>query len=97
MLRVTKAAKSRLLSKLVGRNACDGEAFRFTRKKGGWKLRLDNAQPNDTVLAFEGRNVLLCDQEVSQNMTRLTLDVTDSDSKPRLTLRTIANGKSPTD
>jgi hypothetical protein len=97
MLKVTKAAKSRLLSKLVGRKASDGEAFRFTRKKGGWKLRLDNAQPNDTVLAFEGRNVLLYDQDVSRTMTHLTLDVTDPDSKPRLTLRTIADGKSPTE
>lgn len=97
MLRVTKAARSRLFSKLVGRKACDGEAFRFTRKKGGWKLRLDHAQPNDTALAFEGRNVLLLDQEVSRNMTRLMLDVTDPDSKPRLTLRNIAKDKNQTD
>lgn len=93
MLKVTQAARGRLLSKLMGRKAADGEAFRFMRKKGGWKLRLDRAQPNDTTLVHEGRNVLLLDQDVSRNMTKLTLDVTSYESKQRLTLRTIPKSK----
>ena len=90
MLKVTDAARNRLLSKLVSRKASDSEAFRFTRKKGGWKLRIDQAQPNDTKLAHQGRDVLLLDQDVSRNMSKLTLDVTSVDSNQRLTLRTIA-------
>jgi len=88
MLKVTEAARGRLLSKLVGRKAADDEAWRFTRKKDGWKLRLDHANPNDTTLAHEGRNVLLLAQDVSQKMTKMTLDATNAESKPRLTLRT---------
>jgi len=88
MLRVTEAARGRLLVKLVNRNAGDGEAWRFTRKKGGWKLRLDHAHANDTTLVHEGRNVLLLGENVSRNMMKMTLDATGAGSKPRLTLRT---------
>ena len=86
MFTVTEAARGRLLSKLVGRKAADGEAFRFTRKNGGWKLRLDLPQPNDTKLVHEGRNVLLLNDDVTQTMTKLTLDVINAETKPRLTL-----------
>jgi hypothetical protein len=86
MFTVTEAARGRLLTKLVDRKAAEGEAFRFTRKKGGWKLSLDRPQPNDTKMAHEGRNVLLLNDDVSRNMTKLTLDVINADTKPRLTL-----------
>lgn len=86
MFTVTEAARGRLLSKLVDRKAADGEAFRFTRKNGGWKLRLDQPQPNDTPLVHEGRSVLLLNDDTKQNMTKLTLDVVNADTKPRLTL-----------
>jgi|CXWL01.1.fsa_nt_gi hypothetical protein len=86
MFTVTEAARCRLLTKLVDRKAAEGEAFRFMRKDGGWKLRLDRAQPNDTKLVHEGRNVLLLNDDVTQNMTRLTLDVINAETKPRLTL-----------
>ena len=87
MFTVTEAARGRLLSKLVGRKAAEGEAFRFTRKKGGWKLRLDLPQPNDTKLVHEGRNVLLLNDDITQTMTKLTLDVINAATRPRLTLR----------
>lgn len=89
MLKVTQAAKGRLLTKLVDKQAADDEAWRFTRKASGWKLRLDRAQPNDQTLVHEGRNVLLLDDKVYRSMAKLTLDVADAESKPRLTLRTI--------
>ena len=86
MFTVTEAARGRLLTKLVDRQAEEGEAFRFTRKKGGWKLRIDRPQPEDMKLVHEGRNVLLLDADVKQNMTKLTLDVVNAETKPRLTL-----------
>lgn len=89
MLRVTSAAKNRLLTKLVDSKAAADEAWRFTPKKSGWKLRLDREQPNDKTLVHEGRNVLLLDQDVLRTMTKLTLDVANLDTKPRLTLRTV--------
>lgn len=91
MLKVTDAARNRLLSKLMLRKGSEGEAFRFTRKKGGWKLRIDHARPNDTKLTHNGRDVLLLDQDVSRNMSKLTLDVTSMDSQQRLTLRAVAS------
>ncbi len=93
MLRVTSAAKSRLFTKLVDSKAAADEAWRFTPKKKGWKLRLDRQQPNDKTLVHEGRNVLLLDQDVLRTTTKLTLDVANLETKPRLTLRTVA-GKS---
>ena len=88
MLEVTEAARGRLLSKLVAKKARNDEAWRFTRRKNGWKLLLDHAGPNDTMLAYEGRNVLLLDADVSRKMTRMTLDAPLVESTPRLTLRT---------
>lgn len=86
MFTVTEAARGRLLSKLVGRKAAESEAFRFTRKNGGWKLGLDHPQPDDTKLVHEGRNVLLFNAAAAQTMTKLTLDVINAETKPRLTL-----------
>jgi hypothetical protein len=86
MFTVTEAARSRLLSKLVGRNAADDEAFRFTRKSGGWKLRLDRPHPDDTKLVHKGRNVLLLDGAVKRSMAKLTLDVIAGEAPPKLTL-----------
>lgn len=92
MLKVTEAARNRLLSKLAMHKAAENEAYRFTRKKGGWKLRIDAAQPDDKKLAHKGRDVLLLDDDVLRKMTRLTLDVAITESKPRLTLRTGTTG-----
>ena len=93
MLKVTEAARNRLLSKLATHKAADNEAYRFMRKKGGWKLRIDAAQPDDKKLAHNGRDVLLLDDDVLRKMTKLTLDVSTAESKPRLTLRTVSSAK----
>lgn len=88
MLEVTEAARGRLLSKLVAKQAGEDEVWRFTRRKNGWKLLLDHANPNDTALTHEGRNVLLLDANVSRKMSKMTLDAPLVESSPRLTLRT---------
>lgn len=87
MLTVTKAARERLLSKLVSRSAGDDEAMRFTRRKGGWRLRLERACPDDTTVVHQGRSVLLLDDDVSKAMKSLTLDARPTENGPRLTLR----------
>jgi len=93
MFKVTAAALDRLQRKLTGKKAKDDEAFRFTPRTGGWKLRLDRARPADTEFTHDGRSVLLIDGAVSQAMTDMTLDVKSTDSGPRLKLRRIASGK----
>lgn len=87
MITVTTAARDRLSTKLTGRNAKDDEALRFTRRPGGWKLRLDRARPTDTKFTHGGRTVLVLDSAVSQAMTNMTLDVERTDSGPRLKLQ----------
>ena len=87
MFTVTAAALERLSRKLAGRKANDNEAFRFTQRTGGWRLRLDRTRPLDTEFAHGGRSVLLLDAAVSQAMTNMTLDVRGTASGPRLKLR----------
>lgn len=87
MLTVTPGAGVRLMRKLARKGAADNIAMRFTRRRGGWKLLPDHARPSDTVIAHEGRIVLLLDEMVSQKMARRTLDVRDTEAGPRLALR----------
>ena len=93
MFTVTAAALHRLSRKLAGKKANDDEAFRFTRRTGGWRLRLDCARPADTAVSHDGRSMLLLDAAVSQAMTNMTLDVRSTDSGPRLRLRRVTSSK----
>lgn len=86
MLKVTAAALSRLSTKLSRKKAADDAVLRFTRKPGGWKLRIDDSRPADKTFAHEGRDVLALDNEVSEAMSQMTLDVTNAKGKPRLKL-----------
>lgn len=90
MFVVTEAARNRLLAKLATHKAADGEAYRFTRKRGGWKLLIDAAHPDDKKLAHQGRDVLLLDGDVLRAMGRRTLDCIGVASQQRLTLRPIS-------
>jgi len=93
MFTVTVAALDRLSSKLTSKKANDGEAFRFTQRTGGWRLRLDRPHPADTAFSHDGRSVLLLDSAVSQAMANLTLDVRRTDSGPRLKLSRLTDNK----
>ena len=86
MITATPGARVRLLRKLTRKDATDDVAMRFTRRTGGWKLRLDHARSADTAITHEGRLVLLLDEQVSQAMADMTLDVAGTEAGPRLTL-----------
>jgi hypothetical protein len=87
MLTVTPGAGARLLGKLARKGAADEVAMRFMRRTNGWRLRLDHARPADTAITHEGRIVLLLDEQVSQAMADMTLDVRKTETGPRLALR----------
>lgn len=87
MLRVTKPALERLSCKLDYKDAGEGEALRFTRRKGGWSLRLDRASDRDTAFDRDGRKVLLLDEAVAKAMANMTLDTRESGKRSRLRLR----------
>ena len=93
MFTATAAALDRLSRNLAGKRANDDEAFRFTQRTGGWKLRLDCARPADMAFSHDGRSVLLLDAAVSQAMMNMTLDVRSTDSGPRLKLRKVTSSK----
>jgi hypothetical protein len=87
MLAVTKPALERLSRSLTRKGAADGMALRFTRREGGWTLRLDHESPGDTAFSHDGRTVLLLDEAVAQAMADMTLDARDSSRRARLKLR----------
>jgi hypothetical protein len=86
MLTVTPAARKCLLSRLGRKKAADDVAMRFTRREGGWRLKLDRAGPDDTAFTHEGRNVLLLDDAVSKAMANMKLDVRTTKGGSRLRL-----------
>ena len=86
MLTVTTAARDLLRARLDRRQAADDFAMRFTRKKNGWRLRLDQIRPEDKTVIHEGRSVLLMDAEVADAMGALTLDVRRLESGDKLKL-----------
>lgn len=89
MLTVTKAALERLSRRLSLKKAADDVAMRFTRRTGGWRLRLGRTGPDDTAFAHEGRNVLLLDKSVSSAMANMKLDVKADEADAGLKLRRI--------
>ncbi len=86
MLTVTPMALERLSQKLARTGAAEDVALRFKRSKGRWQLREDRARPEDATFAHQGRNVLLLDQAVSEAMSRMALDVRQTEAGPRLKL-----------
>jgi hypothetical protein len=93
MLTVTAAALDRLSRKLRRKKSTDGVALRFTRRAGGWRLRLDRARPADAEFRHDGRSVLLLDGTVSHAMTNMTLDAGSTDSGPRLRLHRVTSSE----
>ncbi|MHC5112085.1 MAG: hypothetical protein ACYTHJ_19660 [Planctomycetota bacterium] len=87
MFEVTGAALSRLSKKLCVKKAEEDETFRFVRKKGGWKLSLDRAHPDDKAFRCAGKDVLVLDPAVTKAMDALILDVRSTEKGERLKLR----------
>jgi len=86
MLTVTKPGLERLCRKLARKGAADDMALRFTRREGGWALRLDRESVGDTAFSHNGRKVLLLDETVSKAMANMTLDTRQSGKRRRLRL-----------
>jgi hypothetical protein len=82
MFMVTAAALARLSTKLDGKKASDGQAFRFTQGTG----------PDDTAFAHDGRKVLLLDARMAEAMAELTLDVRTTKAGVKLKLDRSTSG-----
>jgi hypothetical protein len=86
MLTVTTPALEQLSRRLARKGAADDTALRFTRRDGGWKLRLDQESAGDTAFTHDGRKVLLLAEPVSKAMANMTLDIRPDPQKPGLKL-----------
>ena len=84
MLTVTKPALDRLPRGLARKEAVDGMALRFTRRDGGWTLRLDHESAGDTAFTRDGRKVLLLDEAVSKATENMTLAIRKSAQRSEL-------------
>ena len=87
MFAVTPEALERLSMKLTRRKAANDEALRARCSHGRWKLRVDQAKPEDTAFAHDGRKVLLLDRAAAKQVSAMTLIVAETESGPRLRLR----------
>jgi len=86
MLTVSESALEKLSHRLARKEAEDGTALRFTRRMGGWKLRLDSESAGDTAFTYDGRKVLLLDETVSKAMENMTLDTRGNETASGLKL-----------
>lgn len=75
MLTITKPALDQLSHRLERKRADEDMALRFTRREGGWTLRLDRESAGDTAFTHDGRKVLLLNEDVSKAMADMTLDI----------------------
>ena len=87
MLKVTNAALDRLSRRLRREKAAEGTALRFTRREGGWKLRLDRESAGDTAFSHDGRKVLLLDADVAKAMANMSLDTKQDGQRSGLRLQ----------
>jgi Fe-S cluster assembly iron-binding protein IscA len=87
MLTVTESALDRMSRRLARKEAADGVALRFTRREGGWKLRLDQESAGDTAFTRDGRTVLVLDKAASEAMANMTLGIGKRGDRSRFRLR----------
>lgn len=93
MFTVTAGALRRLSTKLILKNGNEDQAFRFTRRTGGWRLRLDSTRKEDKEFLHDGRSVLALDAKEFQAIAQLKLDVKCTESGLRLKLCRVKSGK----
>ncbi|MSR56722.1 MAG: hypothetical protein EXS05_03505 [Planctomycetaceae bacterium] len=85
MLTVTDPASARL-AHLLNEKAKDA-VVRIIRFKNRLRLRLDHLRPADSTYSHNGRVVLVIGERTSASLASQKLGVRETDSGPRLSLR----------
>jgi hypothetical protein len=85
MLTVTEAARERLAQMLTGSGT--DRAIRICRQHGRLRLRRDMPRTDDTTWNTRGRTVLVLDSQMTEALSRRTLDIRLTDDGPRLRLK----------
>jgi len=87
MLTVSPAAGSYILSVLTKRNIPANVAARLNVDFGDLQIRLEQAQPADTTITYQGRTIIVLDPETARSLSQHTIDVVPSPVGPELVLR----------
>ena len=85
MLTITDTASARLGEMLS--DSPGGEVMRIVRQNRRARMRRDQARPDDTVFTHQGRVVLVLDGVVADALSARTLDLRQSSTGPRLSLK----------
>jgi len=86
MLTLTSAASTHLSKVLDDIKANEEEAVRVILDDDGFTLELDSQQSEDITFAYEGKTVLLLDDQLSELLSENTLDIEQTEEGPALTL-----------
>ncbi|HEX7009559.1 MAG TPA: hypothetical protein VF184_06225 [Phycisphaeraceae bacterium] len=87
MLTLTETARAHLARLLNEAGAPEDAAARFVAGPQGLTLYLDNLRPGDETFEYEGRTVLVLDEQVADILSERTLDVEETEEGPTLTLQ----------
>jgi hypothetical protein len=81
MVKLTEAARTTLLDKLVSNSVPSEAGYRLAEAKGGYKLRLDRPTSDDRVIKTEGQVVFMVEPEIDRQLEGLVLDLADEDGE----------------
>jgi len=86
MLTVTEAAREQMAAVLSKAHDADGLAVRIILTGEGFTLGLEARRPEDETFEHEGKIVLVAGKRVLQMLRDKTIDVSNTDHGPELTV-----------
>lgn len=81
MVKLTEAARTTLLDKLVNNSVPSEAGYRLAESKGGYKLRLDRPSSDDRVIKTEGQVVFMVEPKLDRQLEGLVLDLAEGDDE----------------
>lgn len=87
MINVTERAKKALKRILTANvDLPQGRLRLMDRGQGNLGLGIDIEMPGDELLKYDGTTILVVEQGLAANLTRVTLDVEDNTEEPELVI-----------
>lgn len=86
MVTLSTAAEDRLRSLLSSTSVGPEAVVRVRREEEGWALRLDQEHPEDETVERKGRTLLVADEETSEALSGVVLDVREEADRSEFVL-----------
>lgn len=87
MIEITEHAKQELNRLLIAKVDWPGALLRLIdRGQGKLGLGIDIQKPNDLVIDFEGKRLILVEEALAENLANITLDVDETPDGPELVI-----------